>query len=76
MPNIGEVVFIILLIVCFVGIPTAIVIHEINETPLDKCLDSCVTERLVGELRLECNTMCVNKFASCVDSAQGVKDGK
>ena len=64
------VVLAIILIICFAGIPTAVVLHEINETPLDKCLDSCATERLSGELRLECNIMCVDKFANCVEKEQ------
>ncbi len=63
-------VFFLLLSIVGVVIGGSIVIHEVLETPLDKCLDNCVSPSLQEDLRLECNTMCVDKFAKCVEGEQ------
>lgn len=69
--DVSEFIIASFFIIAIIVIPSSIVIHEMNETPLDKCLDNCVTERLLGELRLECNVICVDKFAFCVKDVGG-----
>ena len=72
-----DISFIIILVVCLITIPAAMVVHEYIESDYDKCLDSCdglyENEGIEKECISECNLIIKLNDGNCVNSAPGDK---